>query len=202
MRANMRRSSGYFQRLMLPMLPQLLEWVDGLTSVQQAQGDQRRRHHYLHLMLWSAVTVFGVMSGFVLLIRSPEASTNPFSTYMEWLQPGIDADKFNGFSCEPGDRSATDRCIYRGQGDEAFDVIVAVPYGRVEQINMKARTEDILLGNLIAIWGRPMVQRQLHFTTFSWPRDHITATSRVTTDDLNYFVPIEQIVLYRDPITG
>ncbi len=157
---------------------------------------------HLPLYLWF---IFSILLAMVILIycamllnQLTEPPANPFAAFAA-VFPGqpSSAVQGKGFACSanPYGGYLDEYCFVYPATGIFRQVRVMISYGTIRQIAFTTHKDAVMLGDLVALWGRPEVYEYSQSVVLLWPGSGVRALQLSNTGQFSLFSPVGNVMI-------
>lgn len=153
---------------------------------------------YLHVTLVILAVTAVVLMGWVVLVRQPVQPENPVAPYAE-IFPGQPRSALMNLSCpsflgtSPTESWVRDYCALTPQKSAFWQVSVVIKDSIVQRTDFAVRKDNLTLGDLVFLWGRPEVRVRQKLAVFEWEKLGIIGIGWTESRQVSYFTPVTRL---------
>jgi hypothetical protein len=143
-------------------------------------------------------TIASVAVMALVSVQRSEQPFNPFAPYSDLLPGQAEQVVLNReFRCQisiiPLFYKSCSLTLASGIVAEV-QVIITPDTGRINKVVFKSRANRLVLGDLIALWGKPEIAVYSHMVNLRWRSLHIVAIPQIDSRHPSYWMPISLVI--------
>ncbi len=154
-------------------------------------------HYFLLRLMLLLVLVFSAAVSITVLVRRGQTPPNPVMPYLAALGRPTARLEAEGYVCAAlSSLPGMYLCDYTSAASPLRTVHALLAGDVAEQVVLVLSESTLRLGDLVLLWGPPVVDRHAHSVAFTWCDFHSYAQTRSATGrHLAYFAPIDRIMV-------
>jgi hypothetical protein len=131
----------------------------------------------------------------MIAARTRHSDVDLISHYARFLEGPTDALEHANIACRwtADVQSATHYCVFTPESGPVARVTFCCAHGAVQAIVIVARPKDLVLGDLVLMWGMPSIERYGRWMRLHWPQQLALVADLSNVPTLNYWLPVERI---------